>query len=378
MDQLLKVTLTLLLSVATNIFLFRPVDDVLAASPSFGYQELKNTIHNILDVRCVIARNGTDIAKCLGNINTANQSIDIAAIDYFSDGNVLNATLWLLSNISKGSPDETTSYGMYIDADSNAQTGLPNTGADYLLEISQHNGKWIKTLSQLSSYHDTRILNRPENYTDSIKTYEKYIPLSLDLNAIGFSEQYKILFYSQQTEKQNLSKIDFTTWVDIPPQKLMLTTIPSDVSLRPGERQQFGIQLASTSGLVPEVLRLTAKNTTDFEISFNYNTFRTAYQNTQPALFEIKIPEDAVPGKYSVPIIANISKTIGVSPYITRGTFLQEVDLPVTVIKRMTLGEQLNDFNETWISPLSGIYSFIGGLFTGEISRFFYNRIKGS
>jgi hypothetical protein len=356
--------------------LCKPVGhEALAISPSFGYHELKNTIHNIVDAKCVRAIKGTDISKCLGNASTGNQSIDMAAVDYFSDGNALNATLWLLS---KGSPNQTTSYGMYIDADSNIETGLSGTGIDYQLRISQENGNWNKALYQFSSNQEARILNNPENYTDFIKRYEKYITLSLDLGAIGFPEKYKVLFYSEEDEKQVQSKLDFTSWVDIPPQKLILSTIPSDISLRPGEGDTFGIQITSTSGLPPETFNFKAKeNSTNFELSFISNEFHKFYHNTEPALFEIKVPEDAIPGTYSIPILANVSKTIGVYPYVSIGSNIQEINLPVTVLKRMTVGEELNDFNQRWISPLSGIYTFLGGLFTGGLSRLLFGKLTG-
>jgi hypothetical protein len=40
--------------------------------------------------------------------------------------------------------------------------------------------------------------------------------------------------------------------------------------------------------------------------------------------------------------------------------------LPITVLKTMTSGELLADFNNTVIQPLSGIYTLIGGLFQPE------------
>jgi hypothetical protein len=127
---------------------------------------------------------------------------------------------------------------------------------------------------------------------------------------------------------------------------------------RPGEGDTFGIQITSTSGLPPE-------------------TFNLSIMNFINSIIIQSQPEDAIPGTYSIPILANVSKTIGVYPYVSRGSDIQEINLPLTVLKRMTVGEELNDFNQKWISPLSGIYTFLGGLFTGGLSRLLFGKLTG-
>lgn len=106
-------------------------------SPSFGQQEIKNTPENWK----VRSSNGDWIPAADGSSNT-----DILAINYFSDGQFLNATLWL--NGPVGNPpnnDNDRAYGMLIDADSNNKTGWE--GIDYQVEINGQNGYGIKQYS---------------------------------------------------------------------------------------------------------------------------------------------------------------------------------------------------------------------------------------
>ena len=112
-----------------------------APSPSFGFQE-------ITDKR-------STWVQTYGNDSTHLRSgyTNILAVDYLSDGKILNATYWLASNSENASthnqPYRNISYGMLIDADSNTKTGY--NGADYDYYIEAVNGKWSEYLYQYSS-----------------------------------------------------------------------------------------------------------------------------------------------------------------------------------------------------------------------------------
>ncbi|HXS59205.1 MAG TPA: hypothetical protein VN703_00135, partial [Candidatus Sulfopaludibacter sp.] len=82
--------------------------------------------------------------------------IDILAVNYFSDGKILNSTLWLASpfpnNIDKNMD---VNYGMFIDVDSNGNTGIG--GIDFQVEISNNNGTMKETIWQHSSLNTSRV-----------------------------------------------------------------------------------------------------------------------------------------------------------------------------------------------------------------------------
>ena len=75
-------------------------------------------------------------------------STDILAVDYFSDGHYLNATLWLYSAfIDSPINYNQVNYGMLIDGDFNNSTGYG--GIDYLFQIGWSNStkSWTERLN---------------------------------------------------------------------------------------------------------------------------------------------------------------------------------------------------------------------------------------
>lgn len=102
-----------------------------ATSP-FGLQEITDSGHNWV--------------QTYGNDSTHLKSdyANILAVDYLSDGKVLNATYWLRSNQENAStynqPFKKLSYGMLINIDTNTITGY--NGVDYDFYIEAVNGKW--------------------------------------------------------------------------------------------------------------------------------------------------------------------------------------------------------------------------------------------
>jgi hypothetical protein len=89
------------------------------------------------------SRNATD---------NGDRSTDIEAVDYFSDGETLNATLWTFHPPSVQQPpeNEEVDYGMFIDADFDNKTGWG--GIDYKVELGWDNQSrmWNKVLEKWS------------------------------------------------------------------------------------------------------------------------------------------------------------------------------------------------------------------------------------
>jgi hypothetical protein len=360
---------------------------VFAASPSFGYREIRDPFRDLIDMKCLKDLKVVATNKCV-HTNERNQSTDIIAVDFFSNGRFLNATIWLVSPVKESTSNnrEETNYGMFIDADSNQKTGLQ--GIDYQVENSRKDGKWDRTFYDFSS-SGHRILNETKNYTPQF--YQKnnnYVTLYADLSAMGSPDKYRVMFYAEELEGTTNNPIfwvdDFTNWIDIPRPELTVLTTPSQVVLRPGQADSYGIQLVSNTTPVPQVSNFTVEeNTRDVELKFIHNPLYNSDSINEPDSFDIKIPEDAKIGTYNIPIITNVTQTSTIPnmfgfkslPLNTAYEF-DKLNLPVTVLKRMTIGEQLADFNKTWIEPLSGIYTFMGGLLTGGAAQWLYKRIR--
>ncbi|MGC2426982.1 MAG: hypothetical protein WA421_08105 [Nitrososphaeraceae archaeon] len=122
------------------------------------------------------------------------------AVNYISDGKILNATIWLASGFENSSapvynqPFRKISYGMLIDADYNTKTGY--NVADYDLYVVVASGKLSGYLYQLSSTGIYKIL-KSINLTQSLadpNALRGAVSLELPLSFIDYPSKYNLLF----------------------------------------------------------------------------------------------------------------------------------------------------------------------------------------
>lgn len=131
------------------------------SSPSFGLQEITDQRNHWV--------------QTYGNDSSHLKSgyTNILAVDYLSNGKILNATYWLASNSENAStynqPYRNISYGMLIDAASNPKLGY--NGADYDFYIEAINGKWSEYLYQYSSTGNYALIGTKSNYTQPFGDY---------------------------------------------------------------------------------------------------------------------------------------------------------------------------------------------------------------
>jgi len=149
--MMLKFVLLLILSmIACKV----PYNEVFG-SPAFPRLQLEHEVNEVLEIH-----NNN-------NVTTVNDSdplvaiMDIVAVNYFSDGKLFNATLWLSSPLfnntgfyNKTLNNTDLNYGMSIDADFNNKTGIG--GADYGVIIHwNHNHKsWSEVTEEFSPYNN--------------------------------------------------------------------------------------------------------------------------------------------------------------------------------------------------------------------------------
>lgn len=347
------------------------IPNIFGVSPSFGHQEIRDAHFDLIDMN-----------KCPGSINSCdsiqegNQSIDISAIDYFSDSKFLNVTLWLRSTIKNLSLEhnDIPSYGIFIDADSNNETGWQ--GIDYQMEIVWNDGTWNNTLIQISSTGYPRILKQENQTTEeSYELGKNYVITAIDLAAIGSPEKYKVMFYVEDKKRdKSIWKTDFSSWIDIPTPELILSTTPDTIELRPDITEVIGIQLISNSGSTPEVSNYTIKD--NGQSSIHAKVLNESRNNMEPASVEINIPHKITTGKYAIPVQANITQrsTIPNLPLqqVNLGYNFEEKNLPVTILKSLTWYENGINFWIDWGSPIA----FIGGIITGKLGSAFLEFLK--
>ncbi len=356
--------------------------EVLGFSPPFPRQEIGDDIRDGVNV------NGVKLVQTRDEYGDAlDNSTDIQRITYLSNGMNLNATLWLGANVGNSSSlngIDAAVYGMLIDVDSNLQTG--KEGVDYQMEIQWHNEteNWNKVFVEYSSLGHLRVLDIERNHTSSLVTDVPYAMLSLDLDDIGFPDGFKIMYYAIVVYNYSNMIIDLTSWIDIPPEKFSLSTLPNPVVLRQGEQKNIGVQLESASGFIPKVVDyLPINNYPNIEIHYDEDSSNNSSRINGPAPFKIKVSENAQIGQYVVPVITNISTgSIFPSKFLelanfnfsipAEGNIVQEVNLTISVVEPLTFQEQIKEF---W-SAYGAIISLVGAGFGGALATYVLDYFK--
>jgi len=335
---------------------------VFALSPAFPRQEAKDEPVDWIDMMTQ-ERN-----------TTGNGYTDIRRVNYFSDGNILNTTLWLKARPDRIPSDygNLVSYGIYIDADSDKETGWG--GVDYQMEIAWQNEMWIRRLVEYSSLGDARILDIQYPYTGFFEEMGKYVLLSLDLDVMVFPEKYKVIFYAgEKEENSSISKIDFTNWVNIPPPEFVISTTPSSVALRPGEEETIVVNVNSTTGFEPKVF-LSAANQTGIELKFKSSELGIPPHGTASTPLQIKVLENAQVRPHPLIVFANatfpseelIETAEPLSFFIPKGieseNTTEQSTLMIEVQAPLTTEEMIINFWNTYGQPVNFVYAVAIGI----------------
>jgi hypothetical protein len=368
--------------------------ETLALSPPFELQEITDE--------------GQQWVQTYGNSDKYLKSnfTDIVAVNYLSDGKILNTTYWLASGFENSTvsaytyenPFITLSYGMLIDADSNIKTGY--NGADYDFYIESAGGKLNAYLYQYSSTGGYRLINSIINFSqpDDPNVMLGSVNLNLDLSSVNYPSNYNLLFYSAESFKSNEVR-QFTSWVTIPPPGLKVITSPNDIMIRQGEEQLFPARIQSTTGFSNDVINITlignnSNNNYYTGLGFNSSELKIAIERNQPPLFKIAVPQQTSLGIYTIPLIvtirepslATITKPISTNTnsgildpefelskkYPTVGYLTKPINFTVTVIAPLTINDK---FKEFWDVYGQFIGLFAGG-FVGVFAKYLFDRRK--
>jgi hypothetical protein len=358
-----------------------------ATSPSFGLQEITDSRNNWV--------------QTYGNDSTHLKSdyTNILAVDYLSDGKVLNATYWLRSNQENAStynqPFKKVSYGMLINIDTNTITGY--NGVDYDFYIEVVNGKWSQYLYQYSSTGNYALVESKANYTQSFGGSSTigpgYVKLQLPLRSINYPSRCSVLFYAAESYKSNEVR-DFTTWVDIPPSILSLLTIPNDITIRQGEGQLVPAEIKSGSGFSNDVTNITfSKGHNDIASATNPNGLHISIQRIHPPLFDVQVPPQTPVGVYTINFLTSISEPSNaeaikpifndkisgfIDPefqaskkYPVLGYVTSPTNITITVIPPLNVNDRFKDFWSIYGQPIS----IIAGGFAGGFASLIFGRV---
>jgi hypothetical protein len=339
-------------------------NEVFAASPSFTDREITDKPRDWLDLK---TRNST---------KDADFSTDILAVDYYSNGKILNATYWLSAPFKEKPSDSEVNYGMYIDADFNDDTGF--NGIDYKVEIKWNNEtqNWDKVIESWSQIGKTRVLENISDYTGFYKKDGYYVLLDVNLDELLSPEKYKVLFYSE-AKREGSFRTDLTRWVAIPPLELAVFASPSSIELRKGDEKTIEIQVNASQGYEPTVELFTNSPSNDLLLNFKQNnTLRIPSYGLASTPLTITSTDGALVRPYTIFITANSS--FPPKELITDYRSRQPIDnvttqssLYAVLQEPLSVTDEIADFWNKLGSPISFMYGILAGL-----SPLLYKKIK--
>jgi hypothetical protein len=323
---------------------------------------------------------GIDVTQ-LRSTGLSDKSVDILTVTYYSTGKTLNATFWLQAPFKKEDPPPhgnlyKKSYGMFIDTDFDK---VPN----FRIEVQKfQNHTWTKVAREFEPQYPLnlakshRFFDIHRNYSDFYRNNDRYVDLTFDLGSIGYPEKYEILFYTEQRiacQKQNCKTViyDFTDWILIPPPRISLSISPNPLSLRPGEEKPVDVEVNSTWDFT-----LSAMNQTNVIVYLNGSRSYSPLDGMAIVPISVKIRDIADSNKY--PLSINASATVTTDSLYKIKTTAEKDEfaasnqprqiisehsrLIVDVQNPYTLFQLLANFNDTVITPISGIWTFLAGV----------------
>jgi hypothetical protein len=349
-----------------------------SGSPNFGNQEVRDEPFDWVDM----------LHNRVSTIS-GHPSLDILAVNYFSNGYLLNSTLWLSGNFSSDLSigEDIINYGMLIDADSDKETGID--GVDYQIEISGQDGKWNRKFWQYSSLGSHRTLEDDRNLTGFAEERGKYVTLSADLSSMGFPGKYRILFYAEQVKKGSLWKSDFTNWIYIPRPDFEISPLPNSLSLTQGETKSIELKVKSTTGFEPDIYFFHNKSNeavNKAELNFESMGLHMPSFGVKTMPVTVHVFDDAKVGQHTILISANgtfpATQFIGtvsspnqgfiVPSFVKSENFTKQTDFVVEVKPKIPLIDQ----GLEWLNRLQFPITFTFGLLTGHIFPWLLNKIK--
>ncbi len=341
--------------------------------------------------------------------NPLDNATDIQMITYFSiDGKILNATLWLGGEVELD-PGKfgagTVVYGLLVDSDNNKDTG--KYGVDFQKELQWNSElkSWNSLFVEYSSSEHSRTISIESNSTEFYGEDQKYVLIPLEMDSITSPGHFRVLYYTvviytndsdqtgassysaKESISDNASKmlVDLSSWIDIPPPTYSFSTTPPIIEIVRGGELEIGIQLVSSSGMLPDAVSFIPVDDSS-EISIEHTSEETLNETTSgisPASFRIRIPTDANLGLHTIPTLVNIStgslfpsgfiELPGINLSLPAENFVSRyVNLTFSVIDPPSMVQTFKDFWVTYGTPMA----ILAGGFVGAFATYFIDYLR--
>ncbi len=308
--------------------------NAFALSPPFS----RVTAQDDEDTDNVDDKNNLTLFKLVGNL-----PIDILSTSYVSDGRTLNGTLWLSNPLHEKNHTDyvdsnlTFSMMIYTPEDLTFEFSYPT----YFIYIKpERDGTWTKETWEEEPYHPDiseyakRMLVPPtQNHSDFFQDGNRYVDLSVDLQAMGFPDEYGVSF-STSANKSGTFLEDSDLVGQVPLAELVSNfgwpTNP--IELRRGEERSIIIPVNYSEFPLDEEISLTDANKNDsITVNFNPQPLYMSEKNGKENKTNMQIKADAQnPGTYDIYVTVNSMSKEGVPGEPFNETFKVEILPPLT------------------------------------------------
>jgi hypothetical protein len=387
---------------------------------SIQFINSSSNFSNLSEDRIQEKDNNSEIAnhQMLNSLKKVNQDNNSSKYNFENLGVRMNYPIgWSLQEKTEDNGDKTITFRseysdnkikrpswhemtltMAIALDSPGDTGLTDYRVMLLREQDRvdKEWKWIRELREVSVNDKTKVLEKTNSDVfgkNDSKLSTDYAQFSFHLNEVNFPQQYRAVFYITDyfvKEHRFCRLIDTTNWVMIPPPEFTISTKPNSITLRSGE--DISVEVAIKGNVnVPTQAFMSGdiKNNnvnSGRDIDFIQNNIYIPPSSVGTSTLVVKLQDNARPGSYTLPVKANISfpTTItnrgGESFSNSKGvSSIAESNLTLTVLPPFTPDETLNNFVNAWVTPISGVWTFLGGVaavLTPLILRIYKKRKK--
>jgi hypothetical protein len=258
-------------------------------------------------------------------------------------------------------------YSMYIDVNS-----VYESGVDYIMNVHKNNTSEIWTQETVESSPPNAKFSNP--ILNSFEIGDQYVTLSFDLGAINFPENIKLFFATGShldLDGITCKLIDTTNFVVIPPPQFPISSSPNPLELRPGEEKSVQLQINSEANVNANASIYTREMESGLISNLTSNEISILPFGNGTTTLRITALNDAAEQSYRLPLIVNISTSPTFEPKIGGTVQLdgaksaiisKNYDLSVTVIPKLEPQEILGNFVNSWITPLSGLWTFLAGV----------------
>jgi hypothetical protein len=289
----------------------------------------------------------------------------LESVGYSSDGHFLNATFYLSSSFENPPSMHRPSYVIWIDADSNNQTGY--TGADFAVAVEFHNdtNTWSRIFEEFSVAGKARVIDKDDNYDDFFCKdnntcysnpqvgnilhgfpQKNFVKLYLDLSKIGSPSQYNLAFavYETVRGKPDHSMYYITPWVPVPLPNFNMSLLPNSLSLRPEEEKSILLRINSTTNLSPSI-HIVANKSKDLEkLDIHPDMIIMPFAGESQSQISLKISKDAKEKTVLLPIslvigLENLEKNKSPALVITK-----KISLSMSILPKLTIWNYFENY----------------------------------